>query len=108
MMIYHQTKFACKEISFLEESRHILIIKALITTSTLKAEIQPFCMTIWLTMMHHHTNSEQFRRYHPEKHSLKSSTFAVATAIQSFYWKTEQFRTYHLDKIQARTGVHDD
>ena len=61
MIMYYQTKFCSKRINNLEDTvqnSHILIIRALAVTLTLKIAndwVGFFCMTLQLIMMHHNT-----------------------------------------------------
>ena len=58
MIMYYQTKFCSKRISNLEDTvqnSHILIIRALAVTLTLKIANDFFGMTLQLIMMHHNT-----------------------------------------------------
>ena len=57
MMMYYHTKFGSKRVSSSEDTveTHILIIRALAVTLTLKIANQSFCMSHRLMMMHHNT-----------------------------------------------------
>ena len=61
MIMYYQTKFCSKRINNLEDTvqnSHILIIRALAVTLTLKIAndwVVFFCMTLQLIMMHYNT-----------------------------------------------------
>ena len=58
MIMYYQTKFCSKRISNLEDTvqnSHILTIRALAVTLTLKIANAFFCRTLQLIMMHHNT-----------------------------------------------------
>ena len=58
MMMYYQNKFSCQIISNSDNvlKSHILIILSLTVTLTLETANQTFWKTIWLIIMHHHTN----------------------------------------------------
>ena len=57
MMMYYHTKFGSKRVSSSEDTveTHILIIRALAVTLTLKIANKSFCKTLQLIMMHQKT-----------------------------------------------------